>query len=316
MGNSTRALCAIAATIFLPACLDAETEPEPEVAARGYSCPAWRCGFNAAEVNGRSLRELNLDGLPGSDGVRIVGSVPPPLRLGFVLDVQGDELVFRKGSTVLRGHQIVGGIILVQLPGGLPVPVTILSHEKVSSWAEGRPAISAYRLVYPELFELLGVRNVCSGGLLDPVASLATVLGGERYDEASKTVLAGQPRWFTLACAGSAAAKMKLLGYGPQSSATTPAQRQATLKMITADYCGDGESHTENGTALYWANQDGSVAPPGGAALGEVEAVWTEHGALCLEATRLAGVAVGCALPACSALALDDGEWVTHVVAP
>lgn len=307
---------AVAASILLPACLDPETGSDTEVAARVYSCPAWRCGFNAAEVNGRSLQELNLDGLPGSDGARIVGFVPPPLRLGFVLDVQNDELVFRKGATVLRGSQIVGGVILVQLPIGLPVPVTILAHEKVSSWAEGRPAIAAYRLVYPEPLELFGVKNVCTGSLLDPAASLVTVLGGERYDAASKTVLADQPRWLTLACAGSAAAKMKLLGYGPQSSATTVAQRQATLKMITGDYCGDGDSYTANGTPLYWANQDGSVAPPADATLGDVEAVWTEHGARCLEATRLADVDVACTLPACTGLSLDDGEWVTHVAAP
>lgn len=287
-----------------------------EVRTSKYTCPTWRCGLNAAEVNGRSLQALNLDGEPNASGARIVGFVPPPLRLGYVLGVEGDQLVFRKGSSVLRGAQIVGGIILVQLPGGLPVPVTIAGHQQVPSWAEGQPAIAAYTLLYPEPMELLGVKNVCTGSLLDPLASVATVLGGERYDEVTKTVLPGQPRWFTVACAGSAAAKMKLLGYGPQSSATTPAQRQATLKMITAAYCNSGESYTEDGTPIHWANRSGSVAPEVGAVLGEVEAVWDEHGARCLGATRIADAEVGCELPGCDGLGLADGEWVTHVPAP
>ncbi|HEY0133580.1 MAG TPA: hypothetical protein VGB85_05855, partial [Nannocystis sp.] len=65
--------------------------PVEEVTARGESggngCSMWRCGFNAAEVNGRSLQELHLGGLPNSDGVRIVGFVPPPLVLlgGYTL---------------------------------------------------------------------------------------------------------------------------------------------------------------------------------------------------------------------------------------
>src|SRR5690606_27578518 len=104
------------------------------------------------------------------------------------------------------------------------------------------------------------------------------ILGGERYDENLKMVLPDQPRWFTLACAGSAAAKMKLLGYGPQSSTTTPSQRQATVKMITADYCGDGQSYTQSGTEVHWANASGTVAPEPDAALGALEAVWTEDG--------------------------------------
>ena len=80
---------------------------------------------------------------------------------------------------------------------------------------------------------------MCSGSLTDPLASAVTVLGGETYDDAGKTVRADQAGWFTLACAGSAAAKMKLMGYAPQTefdgsgAPSTVAQRQATLK--TAD---------------------------------------------------------------------------------
>lgn len=165
---------------------------------------------------------------------------------------------------------------------------------------------------------LLGVENVCSGSLLDPLASAVTVLGGETYDGETKTVNTGMTGWFTLACAGSAAAKLKLLGYGPQSkfpgttAPASPAARQATLKMITADYCGEGESYTENGTPIVWANRAGTVdddlyTP------GQVEAVWTANGALCVGATRIADAELDCVLPDCEGVDVGDGEWITHV---
>src|SRR5690606_12345028 len=126
-------------------------------------------------------------------GAQIVGSIPPPLRLGYTLDVQGDELVFRSGSSVLRGQQIVGGTILVKLPGQLPLPVVIAGHQAVPSWAEGEPPIAAYTLLYTEPGDLLGSNSVCSGDALDGLVTGVTVLGGERYDESLKTVLPGQP---------------------------------------------------------------------------------------------------------------------------
>ena len=46
---------------------------------------------------------------------------------------------------------------------------------------------------------------------------------------------------------------------------------------------------------------------------GAGEAVWDEHGARCLGATRITGTQVGCVLPSCAGYSLDDGEWQTQV---
>ncbi|PCC70246.1 hypothetical protein SAMN02745121_03426 [Nannocystis exedens] len=292
---------------------------DDEVALRPYACPTWKCGFNSAEVNGRSIRELNLDGAPNGDGMRITGFLAPAGLLGnYRLEVEHDALVARNASgQTLRGAQLIGATILVQAPGllSLPVPISVLGYQEIDSWAEGAPKVPTYALLYPDLAALLGVRNVCNGDLLDTVASAATVIGGETYDLDDKTVNPDRSRWLTIACAGSAAAKMRLLGYGPQSSATTPAQRQATLKMVTADYCGGGESYTQNGTEVHWANAEGTVAPESFAELGELEAVWTEDGALCLGSPRIAGTLTDCSLPSCAGLSVADGEWVTYVAA-
>ncbi len=155
----------------------------------------------------------------------------------------------------------------------------------------GAAKVPTYALVYPDLGALLGVRNVCNGDLLDALASRGH---GDRQRDLRSDAQDSQRRpdaVLTLACAGSAAAKMRLMNYGPHADfdgeglPATAAQRQATLKMLTADYCGTGHSYTANGTPLQWENQDGTVAfarPPR-----RPEAIWTAAGAVCLDATRL-----------------------------
>ena len=290
----------------------------------GYSCPAWQCGFNSAEVNGRAIRELNLDGAANSAGVKIVGfSAPAGLLGNYQLGVENDELVATKtGAPTLKGAALIGATILVKEPGllSLPIPITIAGYDAIDAWATGAPQVATYALIYPDLGSLTGSRNVCNGDLTELLATAATVLGGETYDLTTKTVNAGMSRWFTIACAGSAAAKMRLLNYGPHSDfdgaghPSTVAQRQATLKMITADYCGTGTSYTANGTPLQWENAEGTVVPSG--TPGDPEAVWTSSGALCLDTTRLASPSVACTRPSCSSFSLDDGEWATYVPTP
>jgi hypothetical protein len=301
--------------------------PDEEVTERGYNmssgeCPPWECGYNSAEVNGRAIRELNLDGLANSDGMRIIGFIAPAGLLGsYKLDVQNDELVAVGKYNTLRGHQLLGATILVKPVGLLKpaVPITIGGYSEQKSWAAGGAPAPSYALLYPDADALLGQRNVCVGDLKDTFATSAVVLGGETYNLDTKTVVPNKDRWLTLACAGSAAAKLRLMNYGPQSdfdgagNSASVAQRQATLKMLTADYCGDGTSYTANGTRLAWENADGTVATS--TPLGALEAVWTSKGALCLEATRLANAKVACGLPTCDKFKdpLAVGEWLTHV---
>jgi len=155
---------------------------------------------------------------------------------------------------------------------------------------------------------------------LDFAAGAAVVLGGETYDLESKTVVPKQARWLTIACAGSAAAKMRLLNYGPQSDfdglghPATVSQRQATLKMLTADYCGTGTSYTANGTPLQYEDAEGTVTFSG--TRGAVESVWTAQGALCLDTTRIAGPTVACSRPSCANFDITDGVWASYVPTP
>ena len=284
------------------------------------SCSTWRCGYNAAEINGESLSELHLGGLANASGAKIVGFVAPQNVLSYKLTVERDEFVARGPLGTLSGAGLVGSTILIKLGSGLVVPVAIARRELISSWAAGAAPVTAYTLVYADPFQPLGQSNVCSGTLLDPLTAAVTLIGGETYDAAKKTVNPGKTGWFTLACAGAAAAKMKLMNYGPNSdfdghgAAATVAQRQSTLKMITADYCGDGVSYTANGTPLLWTNAEGTVTPDPAAPVGAFEAAWGSSGAYCLDTPRHPELAatLHCSLPACTDAHRQAGEWITE----
>jgi len=313
--------------VALAACDRPDNEPNADAVdtreyafSNGTDCPPWECGFNSAEVNGRAIRELNLDGLENESGVKIVGFIAPAGLLGnYTLGVENDELIAVGADKTLRGSALIGATILVTTPGllGAPLPITVAGYKDLHSWAAGADKVPSYALVYPDVEAVKGVRNVCHDSFFGALATTAVVLGGETYDLDKKTVNPDMDRWLTIACAGSAAAKLRLMNYGPQSDFDgegNPAsvhQRQATLKMLTADYCGTGKSYTENGTALAWENAEGTVQTM--TQTGKVEAVWGADGALCLESTRLAGANVECALPTCASLGLDDGEWMTRV---
>jgi hypothetical protein len=295
-------------------------EPEPDSTLRELTiddCPRWRCGYNTTEINGKSLQELHLGGQANGDGVRLVGFLPPAgLLLSWELGVEGDALVARGGlfgNQTLRGAALIGSTMLVQVDSLLTVPVVIAGYEEVDSWASNGEPVAAYSLVYADLAQPLLQQSVCKGTLIDPLQASVVILADERYDLDGKTVIPNQSGWITLACAGSAAAKMSLLGYGPHAGLSDVDGRQATLKMITADYCGGGHSYTEDGTPLEWENQGGTVIPDGEP--GALEAIWTEDGAVCLDVPRVVELGeVACTLPSCAAFSLDDGEWATYNV--
>jgi hypothetical protein len=324
--SRTRGLLGMFALTALCACDPVADEQDHERSWTVYAdCSNWRCGYNSSEVNGKSLQELHLGGQANSDGVRLVGFLPPAgLLLNWQLGVEGDALVARGGlfgNQTLRGVQLVGSTMLLQLDALLTVPVVIAGYEEVDSWASNGEPVAAYALVYADLAQPLLQQSVCKGTLIDPLQASVVILAGERYDLDSKTVISGQQGWITLACAGSAAAKMSLLGYGPNAKfydGSAPAsvdQRQATLKMITADYCGDGHSYTADGTPLLWENQSGTVTLDPADGPGVPEAIWTAEGAACLDTPRLVDPSeVSCALPSCDTFTLDDGEWASHGV--
>lgn len=307
-------------------------------------CPEWACGTNTPMVNHIAVGELNLDGERGDGGFRIL-SFQHVTGLSLELDVRNGELI---GIGLLgmtyRGSALIGSRILLENVADLSIHAIVI-HDAgyIDSWTQPVFQVPAYHLLSTTLdVELQPIESseVCGAvlsvdGLTPLAAHYAVLVKGERYDAVTKTVTAsgaGASRWFNLACNGSALAKMKLLGYDPEFRATTltaqtaPVQRQATLKMITADYCGTGKSFTVMGEPLRWYNRSGTAAPaPGSPPASSSEAIWTDSGALCLNVPRreneepgiLAAISAECGapLPSCTGLLntwTQHGEWRTE----
>jgi hypothetical protein len=174
--------------------------------------------------------------------------------------------------------------------------------------------------------------RLCAGQFDETQAApyTAFIFDSDFYDLTSKTVTEKPPTpdrgWFNLACAGTAMAKMHLLRHtGASASPLVPrtrlSDRQAMLKMLTADYCGTGLSFTENGTRLRYMDAKGLYTPTPGINLGglfdvsAVEGIWNEGGAICLNTPRLRPrglVESSCATPPPECSAEMIHSWTSY----
>jgi hypothetical protein len=90
----------------------------------------------------------------------------------------------------------------------------------------------------------------------------------------------------TWACRGAALAKCVEWGYHPEETRSgTPLanHHQACTRMVRADYCGNGDHHTENGTPIDVADSLGIQTHD---STWPIEAAWGPNGALCLNGPR------------------------------
>jgi hypothetical protein len=307
-------------SLFAVGCATEETDPDQSFRdTLGCNCTNTT---NSPAVDDFEFPELNEDGEPNGDDVSLLGAINLEGAL-VPLEAIGDELVAHSNGDDVSGYELVGYKVRVDAPTGV-FDLLITAYGHAPSLADGEADISVYGLRYASAEYPAGDGgSVCPGYPQD--AAVVTVIGGETYDHALKTIaVQGDDDWFTLACVDEAAYKMKRMNYGPNqdfragTDPATPAERQATLKMITADYCGGGTSFTAQGTPVLWEDTAGTVdtyVPPASALL---EAYWTETGAVCLNTPRLVSrteVEEVCDLPIC-----DDIDptkypivWATYV---
>ncbi len=229
----------------------------------------------------------------------------------------GELVASSDGLTQIRGDRLIDFRFVLSISNPqtqLEVPemdLVITSFGEVASWVDpgihsgAVPQLLAYGLAYDPNYDSLPngpiepneLSSLCPGQ--SPTDSTVFLFAGEIYDTEERVVFSesapgAYPHisdWISLACAGSAAAKMKLLCYGPQADCNgsgqvaSPDARQALLKAITADYCGIGHSFTADGTSIWWQDiygtADNNHAP------GSLEAVFDSNGATCLSDTEL-----------------------------
>ena len=94
------------------------------------------------------------------------------------------------------------------------------------------------------------------------------------------------PNQLLIACTAGAEGKCIRLGYRPWLAEAGEAHYQACIRMIRADYCGDGVSHTKDGTLITMADRIGIRSDRPTSAM-TLEAHWAAEGAVCVNHTRI-----------------------------
>ncbi|MGH9885393.1 MAG: ADYC domain-containing protein, partial [bacterium] len=116
----------------------------------------------------------------------------------------------------------------------------------------------------------------------------AVVFEGDRINATTRTVQpTAEDRWFNIGCARHTLSKMRLSRNTLHTTTGGWQQVQATLKMLSADYCGTGKPFTVAGTPIVWQQNPPGMTYRFTPAHGSLEARWNENGAMCLDTPRL-----------------------------
>jgi hypothetical protein len=286
------------------------TGDESTVTSEVQGCNVYMCGSNSPQIAELGFWELNfptvlgIAGLPNNVGLQIDDFE----RAGhhYLPRVFGGRLTARSGGVTLAGEHLVGGWLNLH-NGARRFRMRVTSVDTTDSWAtppDGSPLpqLESYQLDWSELAnnQWSAFRSIHSAatasGTSNPYELYTLLFEGDRIDAARKLDTGVDPTWVNFGVAGSALAKLALTGHtqaahDAHTFETTLAERQTMLKMLVADYCGDGTPFTIAGQPLDWADDHGTMTlaalatqPPQPLVL---EARWNEHGAACLNVPRL-----------------------------
>jgi hypothetical protein len=236
-----------------------------------------------------------------------------------------DRLAYRDDKSALLPTEVPAVVLRVVHPSSGIYNITFPRMVSTDYWVGASGQTPLYEIVARRDGETGLPRAVCRAPLSrDPDWSeipmgMALLFEGDRYNVNDKTVYVPPvPEvggWFNIACSGYAMAKLHLLrhtsaGKDPNRP-TSQDQRQAMLKMLTDDVCGDGTSYTVNGEhILYMDRNHLSTFNLDAPSAGTTEAIWSKDGALCLTEARrelehpgtTAGIRQHCAVQECTAL--------------
>jgi len=263
-------------------------------------------GLNGRGLNGRGLNGRGLNGR-GLNGVSLNG-----LLLAGVTGeawLEGSVISAARNDQILTGEQLLGSE-LIALDG------TLLRLDSIDRDEES-PSFATYVVSYETAAGRATLCGEDEEGLPYPAVALAGLWnydvgqpgGGDHVDV---------PDTFTFACAGYALAKCVAIGYWPWATERAcdasgacwdhplDGHHQACTRMMRADYCGDGRSHTVDGTVINVYDVLGIQLDTEGWTL---EAEWNESGATCVDsARRRGGHFPQCARP----LKVDDCGNLAH----
>lgn len=307
--KTTRLHALMIGALALAGCVDgalgAGDEPAPpeSVAVQhfGEDCPNFACGQNGPSLSNRAFHELSELHLPNREGFTL--GMLEKSGVSYEPRVSGWELrAYPSAGPALTGVALKNAFFTVSHGDGRSYRVWIadvttmpiyagplkgtLIPQYILKWVETTPGAPAGHYV-----------NLCANpptgayreDTLFQHGESTLIFEGNRYDAQQKLVLRGSTTWFNLGCAGHALSKLLLTGHTSISGQATRLEQQTVLKMLVADYCGDGQSFTVAGEPLYWRTQNlymDFISQPE-----SLEGRWGPDGPVCIDNYRLLSTA-------------------------
>jgi hypothetical protein len=285
---------------LVSACAIDEVDDGEVIAERVIlECESWGCGHNSSFIDA-VFHELHEYGARNREGFRITGFRS---RAGdaYQIDVSSGQLYgLHPWLPRLEGAALKDAVITVERWGRF-YDIKVMRVLRAPYFVLGSGStMEAYELHWA-ITGTSQFKNLCSNptygsDTLGMDRLTAVLFDGERIDSATKNIGAVlDHRWFNIGCAGSALAKLALMGRVEASraagfAASTRDDKQALLRSIVGDYCGNGQVFTVPHEPLTWKDNRGwlvhaSIFGPGPRT---IEARWTAAGASCLATPRLA----------------------------
>jgi hypothetical protein len=251
--------------------------------------------LNGDNLNGDNLNGDNLNGTGLGGHLVSVNYAGASLTSGS-LDrswVAGSQLTGQNGSGVHRGQDFVGAHFNGTSDTGATVQLTIAhvtqeASPNTDSWDyEVWYSDPVHNASWPLCRDANG--NAVSAYALDGHWSYAQGVSGGGAKIVDGTT-------FTFACKGQGAIGkcVSPIGYKPWGSyngTSLNLQHQACVRLIRADYCGDGTSHTVDGK---WVDLYDNLGLQSDTESWNFEAEWDQNGARCVTSTLRGGTSFSC----------------------
>jgi hypothetical protein len=225
----------------------------------------------------RARQGEQLEGLSGPSFTVTGGRVGCETVFGLVL--QGTELAGDLPTGPIRGSGFVGAALNFTDVNGMTGEVAVTQVDVDPMDPSGETLL--YTLVTYDA-STGQVNNVCKA---DAEGRAAAIPLRGRWDQTGTLIEDGS---ISFHCTSGVNAKCVRWGYKPWQSVqgvSLSAHHQACTRMARADYCGDGETHTQDGTQIDIYDSVGLLTPsPGGLML--FEATWGTKGAYCIARDR------------------------------
>ncbi|QDF02101.1 ADYC domain-containing protein [Myxococcus xanthus] len=291
MGAWKQTVAALVSTVGMVGCAGNVSEAEPVALREGVAELAAPNGrnLNGRNLNGRNLNTPELGQLLVSVdlvGARIAAEVVGAVRL------EGSVFHGVASSGPVSGQAFLGARFTGNLDSGDTVELRV---DGIEPGTGADADVWAYQVSYYDAADALW-KPACAaadGSALGaiPIAGRwdyrqGVPGGGGKVDDAAR---------FTFACEGAAIAKCVRFGYRPWGTTadglSLAGHHQACTRMVRADFCGDGTSHTTDG---QWVNLHDGVDVQTDTEAWLHEAEWDADGARCFTQTTRAAQAVSC----------------------